>query len=511
MVDTAFGIDFGTTNTRIAYFDGEKPIMIPVFDDRGREYSIPSVVGYINDEPVAFGHEALTRDDVVPVTSIKWELDRETPLDLGNGYDIYPIDIVTAFFRYIKDVVNQAELQERELKKAAITVPVKFPYRSRENLCKACENAGIEIVDIFQEPVAALYCHALCNQHADTAAVFDWGGGTLDVATVKIDDGRAQIQVQDGQKVGGDDFDRIIAMQGLIQFKKDYPDIPLSPEDILKHSRKGPEILRLAEAVKRRLSTPNRSRAPLSRIGFLPDCDIEFEVGREDFEEWVDPYIERGINCLLRTIKNTGVAKSLVNPVLLSGGTCNIPLVKERLQQEFGPDVIITNLPFDSRNDMWAPETDVSNATAIGAALLSVFGAEPIFSSDIGIRTAGSNGFEDAFYPIFKKNELLDFENPKQERFFVTNTQTGVARLLICDRLEQDMQPQGLLRRIVPIPIDKKETWIEVDFELTQHLGLRIHGSGQIARANREETEMFIHELNLGFNIPEDSRGLFNS
>ena len=176
-----------------------------------------------------------------------------------------------------------------------------------------------------------------------------------------------------------------------------------------------------------------------------------------------------------------------------------------------GPDVIITNLPFDSRNDRRAPETDVSNATAIGAALLSVFGAEPIFSSDIGIRTAGSNGFEDAFYPIFKKNELLDFENPKQERFFVTNTQTGVARLLYMRQVRARYAASGLLRRIVPIPIDKKETWIEVDFELTQHLGLRIHGSGQIARASREETEMFIHELNLGFNIPEDSRGLFNS
>ena len=125
MPETAFGIDFGTTNTRVAYFDGTKPIMVPVEDRGGRRfYEIPSVVGYLNGEPISFGHDAIDNDAVTSVKSIKWQLDRENPIDLGKGYWVESLNVAEAFFRYLRDVVKNSELQERNLSRASITVPV---------------------------------------------------------------------------------------------------------------------------------------------------------------------------------------------------------------------------------------------------------------------------------------------------------------------------------------------------------------------------------------------------
>jgi actin-like ATPase involved in cell morphogenesis len=427
-----------------------------------------------------------------------------------DGDTVAPLKVVEDFFFYLKEVVRSSELQERELTKAAITVPVQFPYQSRENLCRACENVGIEITHIYQEPVAALYCHTLSNRNAaDVAAVFDWGGGTLDVATVKIKDGLAQIQRQDGAKVGGDDFDRILALQALTQFKRDYPETHLSPEEVLEHALYAHSILREAERVKRVLS--DQSEEDFIKEDLLAGRHVEFEVQREVFEEWIEPEIERAISLMKRTIKDTGIPLNLVNPVLLSGGTCNIPMIRERLQQEFGPDVIVTELAFNWRKGGdRPPETDVSNATAIGAALLAVFGSEPVFSHDVGIRTGDGEGDTDGFYSIFSKGTQLKVGEPIKEQFFVSNTNTGVARILICDQLDQDMHPQGYLKRILPIAIDYQETWVDVEFELTQHLGLRISGSGRIARSKKEATATFIQELNLAFKIPEHSSEIFN-
>ena len=507
MPETAFGIDFGTTNTRVAYFDGTKPIMVPVEDRGGRRfYEIPSVVGYLNGEPISFGHDAIDNDAVTSVKSIKWQLDRENPIDLGKGYWVESLNVAEAFFRYLRDVVKNSELQERNLSRASITVPVNFPYRSRENLCKACENAGIEVAHIFQEPVAALYCQIARGAHSSTAAVFYWGGGTLDVATVQVGQGWAQVKVQDGLRVGGDNFDRIIGLRALMQFLADYPDIRRSPEELLEDPQRGPKILQLAENVKRRLG--ERYVDHYLWGDFLPNRNIMCDVRREDFEAWIEQDIERGIACLKRAIRRTGVPDSMVNPILLSGGTCHIPLIQQRLLQEFGPTHIRRNLPFAEDEKDYNPVQDISNATAIGAALLAVFGAEPVFSSDLGIRTADATTSEDGFYPVFRKGSALEF-GKKHERFFVSNPSMGVARVLICDRLDPDLQPQGLLRRIVPIPIDRKESWIDVYFELTRHLGLKVYGSGEIRPCEREETETFIHDLNLGFKIPELAQEAF--
>jgi molecular chaperone DnaK (HSP70) len=507
-MEHVFGIDFGTTNTRIAYFDGEKPVMIPVEDSRGRAYTIPTMIGYRDGEPVVFGQDArevASENDIQVCGNLKWILDQENPLEVGRRY-IEPEKMVTDFFKFLQEVVHRTAAVREELERVALTVPVNYPFQSRLHLCRACEKAGIDVVGVFHEPVAALYCHALLSQRSTTAAVFDWGGGTLDIATVRIEQGKAQVKAMDGMRRGGDDFDQIMVNQAVGQFLRDH-DLGIASDDLIEDPIFGPQLRLLAEQAKIELSENNE--AYISRLNFLSGKALDFEITRRLFQEWIEDDVDRAIGCLRRAIRDTHIAESLVDPILLSGGTCNIPLIQLRIEQELGADRVITRLPFATRRRETAPEEDVSHATAIGAVLLAVFGAHPTLTYDVGVRVADARGIQDSFHPIFPKGRALDFDEHREE-FFITDTRTGVARLLLCELVDADAEPEGRLKRIVTIPIDRTETRIDVTFRMGQHLVMDVSGTGRVAPCDSSETRTFLHDLSFAFEIPENSTGILN-
>ncbi|MHC5540831.1 hypothetical protein ACYOEI_21630, partial [Singulisphaera rosea] len=133
-------------------------------------------------------------------------------------------------------------------------------------------------------------------------------------------------------------------------------------------------------------------------------------------------------------------------------------------------------------------------------ALLAVHGTRPVFAGDVGVRLAHAWDDHDAFLPIFRAGERVTFA-PKKERFFVSDAASGVARLLVCNRPDTDTKPQGRLLRIISIPIDQNESWLEVEFSVDRHLVLRVVASGSVARAEHAEP-VWIPDLNLGFEMP---------
>ena len=191
--------------------------------------------------------------------------------------------------------------------------------------------------------------------------------------------------------------------------------------------------------------------------------------------------------------------------LFLSGGTCNIPRIKNRLAEEFG-DRIVTRLelPAALKHSSVGPDgtKDIGNATAMGAALLAVHGADPVFASAIGVRLAEAAG--DRFCPVFQPWEALKFGKPEEVKFFISDASSGVARLLLCDQNDPVLQPSGRLLRIVTVPIDTGENWLKVTFTLDRHLVLRIEASGVKTRADGFEP-IWIQHLNLGFRLPPES------
>lgn len=499
----AFGIDFGTTNTRVAYFDGEKPIMVNVSDARGRSPSIPSVVAYKGGKPIAYGYAAKNARDATRIGNIKWLLNRTDPIEVDRER-LRPEEIARDFFLYLKRVVAESGIREPNLNAAAITMPVNYPLRARKQLVAALDEAGIQVTNVYQEPVAALYCHLTLRQSGSTAAVFDWGGGTLDVATVRFGTSRAEVQSMDGLQIGGSDFDNQLARRALEQFLRKYPEIPVSSDELLL-LRQAQQLLWATEQSKINLSSSLQTE--LTLMDFLPGKHVDYQVTQAEFWGLIEDTVDHAVACLRRAIRHSGIAEGLLDAILMSGGTCNIPLVQLRLEQEFGPDRVHKHLPEFAEIHPDPTIRDVSNATAIGAAFLSVFGSRPVFSNDVGVRTADSG--LDGFYPVFRAGEAINPSKPRHEEFFVSNTSSGVARLLICERQDPNTNPQGRLLRIVPIPIAPRETSIDVTFEVTDHLTLVVRGTGRIATAPRHESETLISDLNLSYELPENPKAIW--
>jgi hypothetical protein len=140
---------------------------------------------------------------------------------------------------------------------------------------------------------------------------------------------------------------------------------------------------------------------------------------------------------------------------------------------------------------------DIENATAMGAALLAVHGADPVFASAIGVRLADAEGH---FCPVFQPHEALKFET-RERKFFISDASSGVARLLVCDQADPVLQPSGRLLRIIPVPIDTGENWLKVSFTLDPHLVLKIKASGEKTSADDFEP-VSVQHLNLGFRLP---------
>lgn len=498
MAETAFGIDFGTTHTRLAYFNGERLDLVAVRGVQGNPYQIPTLVRYTGSVPSAYGHAARTAETgSLPADSIKWLLDRDDPVEI-NGHVMDPCRVASDFLRHLKDVAKKYGIQE-PLSHSAVTVPVKYPPRARQNLLKAFDLAGIQVTHLFYEPVAALYCCMAAHPTNGVAAVFDWGGGTLDIATVRAQDGFALVQELDGLHRGGETFDRLLCHKAVDSFLATNP-CGLTADDILDRTNSGQEVRLLAEQAKIRLST--ESRAPIERLNFVAGKALHHWVTRNDFESWISEDIDQALASLKRVLKRTGISETLVSLVLLSGGTCNIPAVQMRIRNAVGSHRVFTRL--DALREMFTTNArpafdDLGNATAMGAALLAVRGAKPIFAKDVGIRLATSDTGGETFYPIFKAGESISGQAPREERVFITYTDMGVARILICERGDAEHEPNGRLLRILPVPIDRQETWVNLKFEMAAHLSLKVSAGGVIARSHAETV---LNQISVGFNLP---------
>ena len=491
MDNRCYGIDFGTTNTRIAYFDGANVSVVPVRSKSGLEYQIPSVVGYKDGRAVAFGREALQRDDLVVVDSIKWRLDSDDPIDI-EGYLIKPEQVAYDYFKYIVSVVEKSDRPVVALARTAVTVPVNYSYSSRNTLITTMRKAGIGVERVYHEPIAALYCDASYRKMPGISAVFDWGGGTLDVAVVRYGGGWAQVLALEGMKRGGDDFDLLLRDKAVSNFYNSNRNIPVKPEQLIRHPRLGFELRLLAEEAKKDLSRGKDTS--LTRINLFKGLSLEYHVKRDDFEKMIEPDVARALSILERTVRSAGFTEAMLTHILMAGGTCNIPFVQSYIKQAFGFDRVLNSLQEEEGTSMG----DIANATAIGAVLLYNSNAKPVFARDIGVRLSDGTGDQDRFYPIFRGGEIITI-NPKKESFFVANTDSGVARLLICDRLRDDQDHQGTLKKILPVPVDRKEKNINVTFTMNRDLSLTVESTGVIAKS--KDCRVHITDLAVGFRM----------
>ncbi|MEB3173804.1 MAG: Hsp70 family protein [Cyanobacteriota bacterium] len=334
----AVGIDLGTTNSEVAIVENGQPRILP--DERG-DLILPSCVGFDDQGKLVVGREALRQYAAAPertVRSIKrWMgTDHVTTLRVGGlaseeTKDFSPQEISAIILRTLKQRAETA-LGEA-VTEAVITVPAYFTDAQRQATKQAGEIAGLNVLQIINEPTAAALTYNIRSEETERVLVYDLGGGTFDVSVVEITGAVTEVLASHGNnRLGGDDFDRRLELHLADRFRQ-LNDADL-PEDPLVQAR----LLQAAEQVKIALSanafTPVRE-AYLGTKGSAA-LHLETEVARKDFEDLIRPLLTETLEAIDRALADARLKPEDLDRVILVGGSTRIPLAQEMVAEHLG-------------------------------------------------------------------------------------------------------------------------------------------------------------------------------
>ena len=328
------GIDLGTTNSLVAYFDGTQ---LRVMADESGETSLPSVVYYGVDETLV-GRSAMaaTQSGADPIASAKRMLGRsrdefeEDPyVTLAPGEvlafetDAGPKTPVEVSASILAALRARAEPQlDGPIAGAVITVPAYFDDAQRQATRQAAELAGITVLRLLNEPTAAAVAYGLDEQSEESSllAVYDLGGGTFDISILKMRKGLFEVLATGGNSaLGGDDFDRALA--GYVLGEAGVSD----PSSTQRRT-----ALRLARGIKEALTTCEVVTQDTAQLGSdLP----EVSVTRETLEGLIAPFIEQTLQACRQTLRDAGT--EAVDRVVLVGGSTRTPAVQQAVAECF--------------------------------------------------------------------------------------------------------------------------------------------------------------------------------
>jgi len=345
MVEPVIGIDLGTTNSLVAYMDGDVPRVIP--DAEGRAL-LPSVVTF-GPDGIVVGEAAkrqLVRSADRTVYSIKRFMGkgfddvreelRYFPFRVTPSQEVVRIRIgdreltppeISALI--LKELRQRAEAHlGREARKAVVTVPAYFNDSQRQATKDAGRIAGLEVMRIVNEPTAACLAYGLQRTREGIVAVYDLGGGTFDISILKVKEGIFEVLATNGNThLGGDDFDRELVNLILREIRERHgADLADDPEAMQ-------EIRLGAEAARVRLSTEERTVLTIP----FPQHGLTFrrEITRVELERLIEGLVQATLGPCRMALADAGLTASQLDEVVLVGGATRTPLVRRRVQELF--------------------------------------------------------------------------------------------------------------------------------------------------------------------------------
>ena len=346
--DRIVGIDLGTTNSLVAFMQGDTPVVIP--GDDGSNL-VPSVVALDKNNQPIIGNSArrfLIETPERAVYSIKRLMGRGME-DIQEELKLFP-------FRLAEDLqpgeVLRIKLDQktftppeisalilRQLKrnaeryfagpvsKAVITVPAYFNDAQRQATKDAGRIAGLEVLRLVNEPTAASLAYGLDKKQNGIVAVYDLGGGTFDISILKLHDGIFEVIATNGDThLGGDDIDNLLITIALDDIRGDL----------------GIDLRRNAEAVQAIRKSVIEAKIALSTQPSVK-LDIELpgskryrrEITREQFEQLIQPIIDRTVGPCKQALKDANLKPEQIDEVVLVGGSTRIPKVRALVRDLF--------------------------------------------------------------------------------------------------------------------------------------------------------------------------------
>ena len=343
------GIDLGTTNSCVAVYEGNEPIVIP--NPEGAR-TTPSVVAFSKTGERMVGQvakrQAITNPDKT-VISIKRDMGTNKKVDIdGKSYN--PQEISAMILQKLK--ADAEAYLGQSVNQAVITVPAYFTDAQRQATKDAGKIAGLEVLRIINEPTAAAIAYGLNEEKDQKIMVFDLGGGTFDVSLLEISDGVFEVLATAGNnRLGGDDFDQRIIDWMAEQFKKENG-IDLRNDKMVMQRLKD-----AAEKAKIELSGMSASNINLPFITATAAGPLHFEatLTRAEFDRITADLVEATMGPTKQVIRDSGLSVGEIDKVLLVGGSTRIPAVQEAVKKFTGKE------PFKGINP--------DECVAIGAAI----------------------------------------------------------------------------------------------------------------------------------------------
>jgi len=348
------GIDLGTTNSCVAVFEGNEPVVIA--NSEGKR-TTPSVVGFVKDGERKVGdpakRQAITnpKNTVYSIKRFMGENWQQTEKEIArvpytvvneNGYPRVEID----GRKYTPQEISAMILQKmkktaedylgEEVKEAVITVPAYFSDSQRQATKEAGQIAGLEVKRIVNEPTAAALAYGVDKANKDMKiAVFDLGGGTFDISILEFGGGVFEVLSTNGDThLGGDDFDQVIIDWLVQEFKND------EGADLSQDPMAMQRLKEAAEKAKIELSSSTTTEINLPYImpvGGVPKHLVK-TLTRAKFEQLAHSLIQACLTPCQKAMEDAKLTNADIDEVILVGGSSRIPAVQELVKNYFGKE-----------------------------------------------------------------------------------------------------------------------------------------------------------------------------
>jgi molecular chaperone DnaK len=338
MRSKVFGIDLGTTYSCVAAVDEfGRPAVVNNSDSRP---TTPSVVMFDSPNEIVVGVQAKRNARVRPDTVVSLvKRHMSDPEWRFRAFDTdYSASAVSS--QILRALVKDAERQTGEtVTDVVVTVPAYFGDEERKATKLAGELAGLNVLDIINEPTAAAFAYGFAQEGStnETVLVYDLGGGTFDTTVIRLSDRRIDVIATAGDhELGGVDWDDRLAGYLAGKFVEEQP----AAGDPLDDSYGAQDLITTAEETKQSLS----GRESVDAFVIHNGGRASITVTRAEFEELTSSLLERTLE-LTRQVLDAAAAKGVGGPdrVLLVGGMSKTPAVARRLKEVFGFDARLSD------------------------------------------------------------------------------------------------------------------------------------------------------------------------
>lgn len=382
-----YGIDLGTTNSAICRMEKGEPKIIK--SDTQAD-TMPSCVSFTKKKSIRIGQGAF--NDMI---SDKRRATKSWSKGISNTYVEFKRTMATNTnypSSFMERDYSSEELSAEVLKtlksfvtdenftSAVITVPAKFTVNQKTATMEAAKLAGFKRCELLQEPIAAAMAYSLIADSKNGIwMVFDFGGGTFDVALLKVEDGIMQVFDTEGDNhLGGKDLDHAIVDNIIIPYLTENFNLNTTMADADKK-----EILRgamktYAEEVKNQLSFKEKEDI-LSNIGELgededgEEIELDLTVTQKEAFDVMRPHFQKAVDICKTLLQRNRLSGSQINKLILVGGPTHSPLIRQMLKEQITQNVDTS--------------IDPMTAVATGAALYASTMDAEVSEADIEIGT----------------------------------------------------------------------------------------------------------------------------